>query len=369
MHVSGPALALALGAAALLAAPARAKDKAPKDKAPYALSKTYDTTNFFTEFDFFTGPDPTHGFVEYVDGPTAQKQALAGIAQSRIGNSSTVIMGVDYETPNPPNGRRSVRVSSRDSFNHGLFVADIVHMPGSICGVWPAFWMFGPNWPASGEIDIIEGVNTQATDTVTLHTSPGCSVSNAGALASTVVKSSDCNSGNANGGCGQQTADEHNYGDGFNRAGGGVYATEWTSDHIAVWFFQRAAIPRDLAAARPDPASWGPPLARFAGGQGCDIDSHFVNNQLVFDITLCGDWAGNPSVWAADPTCSAKAATCAKDVANNPADFKDAFWEIHSVKVYQPPAAGKRAQPATAATAAAGPTRRAPRRTPRSRSL
>lgn len=36
--------------------------------------------------------------------------------------------------------------------------------------------MVGPNWPSSGEIDIIEGVNDAAQNQMTLHTSPGCTV-------------------------------------------------------------------------------------------------------------------------------------------------------------------------------------------------
>ena len=38
-------------------------------------------------------------------------------------------------------------------------------------------WMVGPNWPGNGEIDIIEGVNDNAQNQMTLHTSPGCTVS------------------------------------------------------------------------------------------------------------------------------------------------------------------------------------------------
>jgi beta-glucanase (GH16 family) len=54
-----------------------------------------------------------------------------------------------------------VRLTSKNSYTHGLVILDLAHMPGGVCGTWPAFWMVGPNWPNSGEIDIIEGVNSQ----------------------------------------------------------------------------------------------------------------------------------------------------------------------------------------------------------------
>ncbi|PHH70683.1 hypothetical protein CDD80_5796 [Ophiocordyceps camponoti-rufipedis] len=292
----------------------------------YSLNVTYDQSNFFQSFNFFTGQDPTHGFVEFVDEATARQAGLLG------NSSSNIIMGVDHQTVNPPNGRRSVRVESKQSFTRGLFVADIAHMPGSACGVWPAFWMFGPDWPKSGEIDIIEGVNTQSEALITLHTTSGCSVNNSGSQPTTTLKSPDCGAYGTNAGCGQEASASSNYGDGFNAVQGGVYATEWTSDHIAVWFFPRSAIPQDLSGGQPNPSSWEPPLARFAG---CDFDSHFSNNQLVFDTTFCGDWAGSPSVWAADKTCSSLAATCNDYVGAHPEAFRDSYWEVKSVKVYQ----------------------------------
>ena len=50
-------------------------------------------------------------------------------------------------------GRPSIRLESKNSYTHGLFVADIQHMPDSICGVWPAFWTLGSGtWPYNGEI-------------------------------------------------------------------------------------------------------------------------------------------------------------------------------------------------------------------------
>ena len=78
-------------------------------------------------------------------------------------------------------GRQSVRLSSAATYDVNdfggyhtvLFVADIAHVPTG-CGVWPAMWLLGPNWPDGGEIDIIEGVNGQSYTQSTLHTSPGC---------------------------------------------------------------------------------------------------------------------------------------------------------------------------------------------------
>ncbi|QGI79339.1 hypothetical protein CEK26_006134 [Fusarium fujikuroi] len=264
----------------------------------YSLKTTYDSSNFFEAFEFFNEEDPTHGFVDYVDADAANSEGLAGYVDG------AVYMGVDYQTKNPSNGRRSVRVTSHDAFTHGLFVADIAHMPGSIPGVWPAYWMFGPNWPTSGEIDILEGVNTQTENKISLHTGPGCSITNDGTTQGTTLESENCDSAGAAAGCGQNTSDNQNYGDGFNDIGGGVYATEWTSDHIAVWFFHRGRIPQDIQSGNPTPSSWGPPAAKFNGGKGCNIDDHFKENNIVFDTTFCGDWAGSPDVWGKNPETS-----------------------------------------------------------------
>lgn len=295
--------------------------------AQYSLDIAYDTSNFFDTWDFFNADDPTHGFVEYVDAQTANDQGLAGFVDGKI------FMGVDHETKYPANGRRSVRLTSQKAFTHGLFIADFEHMPGSIPGAWPAFWMFGPDWPNSGEIDIIEGVNTQTTNIVTLHTGPGCSISNEGSLQSSKLKQEDCNANRGYEGCGQSTVDNQNYGDGFNDIRGGVYATEWTSDHIAVWFFHRDRIPENVKSDNPDPSSWGTPLARFVGNGGCNFDDHFHENNLVFDTTFCGDWAG--SVWGNDPETSALGVSCQEFVAANPGAFKDAYWIVNSIRVFQ----------------------------------
>ena len=174
-----------------------------------------------------------------------------------------------------------------------------------------------PARPANGEIDIIEGVNHQSGNAMTMHTSDGCSLAGNSCL--------------ANKGCSVDAGGPSSYGDGLNAAGGGVYATEWTSDHINIWFWPKGQAPSDVTGANPNPAGWGKATANFQGGSGCTIDSHFNNMQLVFDTTFCGDWAGQPAVFSADSQCKG---TCQNFVQNNPSAFKDAYWSINALKVY-----------------------------------
>lgn len=323
----------------------------------YNLVDAFDSTNFFNEFDFFAQADPTNGFVKYVDAATANRDGLAGFSQGGV------YMGVDYSNTTTT-GRRSVRVTSKKAYTKGLFIADIAHMPAGAagsgsCGLWPAFWLFGPNWPNSGEIDVIEGVNSQTSNSITLHTSAGCSISNAGSLSSTKLLSANCQ---GNEGCTQATSASNNYGAGFNAAGGGVYAVEWTDSAIQVWFFPRgSALASQLAsdgsssrsrstnqstassATAPNPSTFGTPLAAFVGGPNCSIGQHFANHNIVFDTTFCGDWAGR--VWANDQTCSALASRCEDYVGQNPAAFSQAYWLVNGLRVYQ--AGGQQARTAS----------------------
>lgn len=283
-------------------------------QAGYTIQDNYDSNTFFEGFEFFSGSDPTNGFVKYHDASTANSTSLAGYAEEGI------FLGVDYTTMKPQApGRGSVRVTSKKAYTTGLFIADIAHMPGG-CGIWPAFWTFGPNWPNSGEIDIIEGVNSYTNSTSTLHTSEGCTFSQG-----------DCGAGQGTTGCGQQSNNVKTYGSGFNAIGGGVWALEWTNQAISIWFFDRTSIPSDITAGTPKPTSWGTAQTAFSGS-GCNIDQHFQNHNIVFNTDFCGDWAGK--VWASDGNCKSLAATCNDYVSSNPSAFTNAYWLINSVKVY-----------------------------------
>ncbi|KAI1385035.1 glycoside hydrolase family 16 protein [Hypoxylon trugodes] len=295
-------------------------------QAAYSIQDTYDPTNFFDGFEFFSQPDPTNGFVKYLTAEEANALSLAGLA------NEAVYMGVDYTTLNPTGGRNSVRVNSKKTYNQGLIIADIAHQPAAQCGTWPAFWTVGPNWPYDGEIDVIEGVNLDTNTTYTLHTGPSCTFTQG-----------DCNApGTGNIGCGTSSQDTQTLADGFNAIGGGVFALEWTASAINIFFFPRSSIPQDITSGQPNPSTWGQPQTSFSG-DGCDIPSHFRDHSIVFDTTMCGDWAGK--VFGSDPTCSSKAATCEEYVAANPDAFKDSYWLVNSVKVYSDNSTMKRDAP------------------------
>lgn len=95
----------------------------------YILEDLYQGPTFFDNWEFFTGPDPTQGFVQYVDQTTAQQN---GLIDSQHG---AVYMGVDYtsklnETTSP--GRQSVRISTTKTYNASLIIGDFAHMPGGM---------------------------------------------------------------------------------------------------------------------------------------------------------------------------------------------------------------------------------------------
>lgn len=136
-------------------------------------------------------------------------------------------------------------------------------------------------------------MHDQTHNAMTGHTTDGCSINSSGF--SGTLTTSNCYASApgqaANAGCGITDASATSYGAGFNAANGGVFATEWTSDAISIWFFPRGRIPGNIAGGNPDPGSWGTPSARFAGQ--CDIDAHFKAMQIVCVLcSFCGCWPG-----------------------------------------------------------------------------
>ena len=149
-----------------------------------------------------------------------------------------------------------------------------------------------------------EGVNLNTQNQVTLHSGAGCTLpQTVDALAHII--STTCESSNGdNSGCAYQQTETNSFGHAFNMMAGGVFAHTLETEGISMWFFNRSAIPDDLAQQTPDPSSWGTPTAFFPNTE-CDIMSHFLAQNLIFDITICGDWAGAAYASSGCPgTCS-----------------------------------------------------------------
>jgi len=260
--------------------------------------------------------------------------------------------------PNGGDGRPAVRIVSDNTYTHGLFILDLVHMPWG-CGTWPAYWLVGPDWPYNGEIDIIEGVNTLLSDSMSLHTDSGCTITGSGQTGT--FETPDCNANdNGNSGCGTSLDPANvpnNYGAGLNSIGGGVYATEWTSDYIKTWFFPRGGIPESITNGQPDVSTFGTPAVNAQGD--CTIDDHFQNMSIVINTDFCGSWAG--AVYGSFSDCPQNASrssgwdSCVDFVGLNPSSFTDAYWEINYIKVYQMPAGAKASTPYTTSLSSVTP--------------
>ena len=303
------------------------------------MAENYTGPDFFDHFDFFSDPDPTHGFQKYQDMDSANQTGLAGFVANKDAPNS-IYLGVDA-TAVGQNGRPSTRIQSIDRFNHSLHIADIKHMPGGVCGTWPAYWLTGYNWPYGGEIDIMEGINLQSTNKMVLHTKAHLLMANTsdpsvapnGMHAQGTMDFLDCSSDvEGNPGCGASGANG-SYGTEFNNNGGGVLVTEYTPEYISIWNFGRNEVPNDTFTGTPNPTTWRDPDAHFMTADGTLLTDHFTDLQIVLNIALCGDWTNGQ--WATSE-CAALAPTCQDYVANNPAAFLNSFWLLGGIQVYEP---------------------------------
>jgi len=297
----------------------------------YTLSHNYTGADFLdsSKVNYFTGADPTNGKVDYLSLSDAQTAGLAKVSNNQF------IMSV--ESGDLPSGtdRKSVRLSINEQWGQGLIIADFAEMPHG-CGVWPAFWTVGKNWPNDGEIDIIEGVNTQSNNQLTLHTGStgsSCTIDAnpglvngvqpyLGSLLGTNCASSDL----SNAGCAFSDTDPNSFGAGFNDVGGRVMAVLRDSAGVKMWSFARAEIPADILASKPNPYEWSSPKA-FWSSATCDFNEHFADQTIVLNTDVGGGWAES----------ALESSGCGSDVASVVADgsnFENGSWAVNYIAVY-----------------------------------
>ncbi|KAI8458037.1 family 16 glycoside hydrolase [Phakopsora pachyrhizi] len=302
----------------------------------YKLTSKSAGETFFDDWDFFTDADPTHGMVDYQSADEAWKENLVSVGPSSVDKKTkSAVMRVDNKSwLGSGQHRKSVRLTSKKSFKYGLLVLDVIKIPFG-CSTWPAFWTVGDNWPVGGEIDIVEGVNMLNTNQMTLHTDSGCNIKNPmGNNAMGRVLATNCAAyATGNAGCGVVDHSDASFGKPFNQNGGGVFVMEWVSSGISIWRFNRGEIPADLSSGdSPQPSSWShKPIAHWSNNDCNNLSDQFSEHRVVFDITLCGDWAGADGVFSHNNTCGG---TCS-DAIMNPKNFNDAEWEVDSVRLFQ----------------------------------
>ncbi|CAK9092659.1 Probable glycosidase C21B10.07 [Durusdinium trenchii] len=168
-------------------------------------------------------------------------------------------------------------------------------------GVWPAFWFLNSDrpWPSGGELDVLEFANDE-TAKVTFHTDQNCSLNVpkmmscasqlVGASMDTDVSCLTNYSGNA---LGCMPPQLRRTGEWYSK-NPGVLVTVWDASGITTFHIPEGQIPADLKAEKPQPNTW-PSAWRMAfmpfDPETCVNIAH--PQEIVINIALCGDWAGN----------------------------------------------------------------------------
>ncbi|KAJ1022087.1 hypothetical protein NDA18_005321 [Ustilago nuda] len=293
--------------------------------------------NFFSNFEWFTDKDPNKGLVNYQSQSNAQSQNL-----SFVDGDGHLVMAVST-TPVALEGRNSVRITSKQSYSDGVYVLNVTHVPIG-CATWPAFWTATENldsWPIGGEIDIMENANNEyKANLVSAHTSSSCTIPNSISDATGTVAYTNCSAyAPSNPGCRVEMngTSTPTWGTALNRAGGGIIAMErsfgTTGKGVRVWYFPNnspSTLPSDLkrSSTSVNTDNWPTPNA-YLPISSCYAD--FAAHKIIFDITLCGDWAGNTYNQSG---CNAQYPACSYQVGYNGSSFNQSYWEVESLRLF-----------------------------------
>ena len=106
---------------------------------------------------------------------------------------------------------------------------------------------------------------------------------------------------------------------------------------MSLWFFGRKDIPQGLLGDKPKPPLDIKPMGRYhTSEQDCPA-GHFNQQQMIFDITLCGQWAGREFLNAGCGQAlhgQTSYEACDAYVGANPSAFSESRWEINSLRAF-----------------------------------
>ncbi|KAF7321163.1 GH16 domain-containing protein [Mycena chlorophos] len=313
----------------------------------YYPVREYSGNTFFDSWSFYDNvDDTTWGNVTFVGEATANSTQL--ISVNSAGNAIIRVDDTDMVAAATLIHRNSVSTSSFLSFAEWRLMggAGSDYLAGYVWGgqcycrgfrafaVWPSFWLLGQGlWPNAGEVDIIEGINLADANQFSMHTTAGCTQpANVTQTGKTTVNNCLDVSGTNNNGCITVATEPNSLGEGFATAGGGVYAVQMDVNGIYMWFWSRSDIPKSIsgstATSTLEVSDWGTPSAAYPATT-CNITEFFQPQQMILDITLCGLWAGVPSIYA--QTCPG---TCIDNIIGNGSVYANAYFEIPYIRTY-----------------------------------
>ncbi|WWC85979.1 uncharacterized protein L201_000850 [Kwoniella dendrophila CBS 6074] len=314
--------------------------------ATYSLSKTWKGNDFFEDFTWYEWDDPTKGRVNYVNKETAIERNLSYV------NGENFIMRGDSTNVVDPSakGRDSVRIHSKDTYTDGILIMDVKHMPVG-CGAWPAFWTCtrAGTWPAYGEVDIIEGLygldqQQYSNNLFTLHSDKGCNMPQPSNSSSGIPNRgtgtpllTDCTGGV---GCAVRDKSAKSFGAALNKQDGGIFVMRRSAARgFSFWFWPHndPSTPKDISSGAQTIVEtvMNTPIANFPTDD-CDINKHFDNHEIIINLTFAGSWGGGEAQWKASGCAGDEGWTPNDFVDKNPQAFKDAYWEIRSLRWYTP---------------------------------
>lgn len=265
----------------------------------YRLSWRAAGRDFFDQFTFVE-QDDTHGAQRYLTKEQAFKNHVISISN---GGSAILRIGdlIPTGDPGAPYKRNSVMIHSNYAWAPAtgmLVVMKYNHVPYG-ASIWPAFWLMNSDnvWPKGGEFDIMEYANDEASK-ITFHADRNCMLDNR--------KLGYCMRGKHMGGPGPSNCNTNYWKNLFGcrprqvqkngqwyAKNPGVMAAAWDDEGITVYHIPENRIPADLKDGKPRPEGWGEFVVAYLPMEHHSCKNIAQPQEIVLNIALCGDWAGN----------------------------------------------------------------------------